>query len=367
MGPLLDSTAYAEDDDPYAHLRGEEKHSESQDDLQVPIQPKASIPSEVTFKSVARQILERRPGLLEWQRWTSNDTGNKVKALDHKRFRDIVADTPWEFLESLANSKNQAALSIYLANSLARKDNNEFTSNQPFPMGPAPILKRTNPRTKRREPILQRGSQYCFLSDIPNLKPQEWQKLVDQAQAEIILRLTPAFFMTLYAHKRDTWEVSNDPKLNNSYRAHMQDCTVTTESSTSSYSSIQLGRAQVCTLRLLSSLAHSYMIGTYQKLTVEQLLCYEASTLCRKTNCLRHCVLESELAIVARCGCKGTLLGPDLQTVRTCVHDPPCLRLSKSEQQQHRVSWNSTDGVPLVLNDDNDDQCLECALLCSIL
>jgi hypothetical protein len=283
-------------------------------------------------------------GLTEWQMATTDKLGDRLIALDVKSLQDILANAPsWGFLSTL---DKQELKKHFIQLDQSTKSNPKETARLtvpevlPFPFGPAPILKRTNPSTQKREAILfhsvtQKLKYMSYLTTEEQKRRREWSMLRDQPLAEVILRMYPAFFMALYEHKKKEWKSKDNANEN-----HFGSCLFQEGISSET---IRFGGVKLCTPSLLSALAHSYTNGSYQKLQMQQILCWNSTRLCGEKKCLRHCILESNKATMQRWGCRGMIQAQNGTIFRDCTHKPCCLRITKAKAKTSAVSWVSVE------------------------
>lgn len=258
--------------------------------------------------------------------------------LDREAFHDIMADVPWGFLSSLLTARVISHLASY-------------DSDEPFPVGRIPDMMRTNPRTKEREKVVVDDLGVVrFLSEVPVHRQQLFKPVKDHSYCEIVLRMHPKLFMTLYEHYKKEWIPSGDHG-NIRLRGGLSSCMVhPTRCARDSYVLERFG----ISLELLSALAHAYKMGRYQQLTLEEILCFESASLnCEMgRECLRHFAFEDPHLTTTRTECRGTLVvkGADSgesrdMLVRDCDHDPPCLRRSHVKSEDDAQSWASDSAV----------------------
>jgi len=358
--------------------------------------------------------------LKEWQRVAAISSASAPTAAeaavvpDYDRFHDILSDAPWGFLASLVaaetsgrgkrerernkkkkngsveNGSYSVITKRHLRTNLAMEidDNNvdygdgdDEPEPLPFPLGPAPFVRRFNPNnnsaaTNRRERIfVRRGRQqqqqqkefYCFESQLPsaldeNRRRSSYEPVRDQAYAELVLRLCPAFFLSLYRYveKRccgakakgnigGTEEEEEEADLLNNeenrrsapplrlntttclhgpclvvdpYRASKSGIRLVVAdetagggngggvAATTAATILCYGGVRLCSLELLCGLVQSYRSGRYRTLTLSELLCWDGASLqCRSSAsglvCLRHVCFENRAASSTRPACPG--------------------------------------------------------------
>jgi hypothetical protein len=284
-------------------------------------------------------LLKVPPRLAEWQEW--DKTTNDIH-LNRSTLLDILAttDASWghfvslsrceliEYLEEqelerrVRQERQHTHTSVPSSSSLARQHfphrrlekeiipASPMTHNhqRPFPLGLAPILKRTDPATGQRTVVIgysqmnANNKQYLFAQE----KQQQRQRharhrvpksilsthssssqrvLLDQSYAEIMLRLHPLVFLTLYEYEKNRGRmgVCCYSKAGMKKKSMMQN-SATNNGYTfcCSNDTIILGGVALCSRALLCALARSHAVGQYSQLTMEEILCYEPFCICSR-------------------------------------------------------------------------------------
>ena len=287
------------------------------------------------------------PSLAEWQSFHGDD-GTVV--LDRATLLDILAttDAPWGYIASLSrpmllehlqkqemktmkqpsSSSSSSQSSFWIHEEAPRHAMMEYsprcgrhrpTKQQPdddktsddkatticheskqlpFPLGPAPVMMRTNPWTGLRQAVARytthnAANQYTFGSTAnTNNNHHSNSLLLDQSFAEIMLRLHPLLFLTLYQHEKAQGRMGvcgykdkssgNKSKqknraLGNNMHLHHHEPPAAVTTATDS---IVLGGVSVGSRALVCGLARSYALGWYQQWTMEQILCYQPYCIC---------------------------------------------------------------------------------------
>ncbi|GKZ01260.1 hypothetical protein MPSEU_001077000 [Mayamaea pseudoterrestris] len=286
--------------------------------------------------------------LTEWQRF---DVKTREIRLHRASLLDILAatDAPWGHVASLSKRElaehlerqecermerqmKRASDKKQQQHGRTRRDRHEKfheklkeavnanAFNHPFPLGPAPILKRTNPETNRRQVVTgfksmdgtTKSTEYTFA---PESTPRLFHDasppvtLRDASYAQVMLRLHPLMFLALYEHEKKHGRVGVCAHSRRTTRRHykqsmsMSDCNNNNQLHRihASNDSVCLGGVVISSRALLCALARSYALGLYAQLSMEQILCFQPYCVCSSSNnardqgsgnqCTRHYIL----------------------------------------------------------------------------